>query len=358
MRSAIHYLDWVRRFHGRLPFDLAGSGMPQLSATRLAELLDIPEPSPDDVEAPARFRSAIAERYEIPPDEVALTLGASGGIFATYAALLAPGDEVLVEAPTYEPLKAVAEGLGARVERFERPEERGFALDPDAVLRRIRPATRLVALTNPHNPSAMMASDDCLKALARALLERGVQLVVDEVYRELVLPRTTARTLGSNVIVQSSLTKAFGLGWARAGFLLADPKIAERAAVAVSHAVGMLPPSLSSYGAATLTHADRLHRVLATDHEGKREIVEAFAREHRDTLAFTAPPKGSIFGFFRDRRGSDLRAAIEAGAEREGVLVGPGSFFDYPSGFRVGLVAPRAELREGLERLARILDLR
>ena len=69
------------------------------------------------------------------------------------AATIEPGDEVLVEHPTYELLVSVLQYLGARVRYFERRMEDGFCLDPAEVERQITPRTRLIVITNLHNPS-------------------------------------------------------------------------------------------------------------------------------------------------------------------------------------------------------------
>lgn len=354
MVTPIRYLAWMREHHPRAEFDLGRSGAPDYPA---AKLLDGASIRLDDFGAPGRFRDAIASRYELAADEVLPTNGASGGIWAAYAALLAPGDEVLVEEPTYEPIFAVAEGMGARVRRFQRPADRDFALDPDAVLTAIGPHTRVVALTNPHNPSGAFAPDEVLAELARELERRGIHLVVGEVYRELVAPRTTLRRAAPHAVVASSLTKAFGLGWARAGWISAPSPILERAQHALVHALGMMPPSQAAVGAIALPKVDGIARELFGDLEAKRELVEAFARKHASTLAWSNPPRGSIFGFFRDLRGGDLQPVIEKGLRDEGLLVIPGSFFGYQAGFRLGFVTDASRLVEGLRRLERVLSL-
>lgn len=354
MVSPIRYLAWMRTFHPRAELDLGRSGAPDYPATKL---LDGASAKLDDFAAPTRFREAVADRYGSSVEEVLPTNGASGAIWAAYAAVLGIGDEILVEEPTYEPIFAVAEGLGARVRRFRRPAHRGFELVPDEVLAEVGPGTRAVALTNPHNPSALLANDEALVELARELDRRGVHLIVGEVYRELVAPRTTIRRLAPNVIVASSLTKAFGLGWARAGWLSAPSPILERAHDAVVHALGMMPPSQAAVGALALSRIDAIAAELSREQEGKREIVEAFARKHEARLSWSNPPPGSIFGFFRDERGQDLRPAIEAGLANEGLLVVPGSFFGHEAGFRLGFVEERERLAEGLRRLERVLSL-
>lgn len=354
MVSAIRYLAWMHTFHPRAELDLGRSGAPDYPA---AKLLEGASAELDDFEAPARFRQAVADRYELPASEILPTNGASGAIWAAYAAVLGVGDEILVEEPTYEPIFAVAEGLGARVRRFRRPAHRGFELLVEEVLAELGPGTRAVALTNPHNPTALLAKNEILIELARELDRRGVHLVVGEVYRELVAPRTTIRKLAPNVIVASSLTKAFGLGWARAGWLSAPPSILERANDALVHALGMMSPSQAAVGAIALSRIDAIAAELSREQEGKRELVEAFARKHQATLIWSNPPPGSIFGFFRDQRGQDLRTVIEAGLENEGLLVVPGSFFGHEAGFRLGFVEKRQRLSEGLRRLERVLSL-
>src|SRR3546814_7008928 len=77
--------------------------------------------------------------------------------FLALATLITPGDEVLIEHPVYEPLLAAAGFLGARVKRFVRSPDEGFRLDPDAVAQALTPATRLVIITNLHNPSGAYA---------------------------------------------------------------------------------------------------------------------------------------------------------------------------------------------------------
>jgi len=354
MVSPIRYLAWMHTFHPRAELDLGRSGAPDLPAARLLEGASV---ALDDFGAPDRFRAAIGHRYDLAAEEVLPTNGASGGIWAAYAAALAPGDEILVEAPGYEPLYAVAEGMGAQVRRFRRPAERNFALDPGEVLAAVGPRTRVVALTNPHNPSGAFAGDDLVADLARELDRRGIHLFIGEVYRELVAPRTTARRLGPNVVVASSLTKSFGLGWARAGWLAGPRPLVERARQALIHALGMMAPAQASMGTIGLSRIDAIAAELSRAQEGKRAIVEDFARKHQASLAWSDPPQDSIFGFFRDRRGRDLRPLIEAGLENERVLVVPGSFFDHEAGFRLGFVTEREKLVEGLRRLERVLSL-
>ena len=90
------------------------------------------------------------------PEQVVTAPGTSGANFLAFAALVEPGDEVLVERPTYEPLLAALGFLGARVRRFERRFENGYRLDLDEIRSQLTDGVRLVVLANPHNPSGVL----------------------------------------------------------------------------------------------------------------------------------------------------------------------------------------------------------
>jgi aspartate/methionine/tyrosine aminotransferase len=357
MRAPIGYLDWAIRFYGRVAWDLATSGILTLPSEELFALAPDAVPRPDDHEQIARFRALVAQRYGVPEDDVHPALGASGGIFLAYAALLEPGDDVLVEHPTYEPIPAVAAGLGARVRTFERPVTSSFALDVDAVLAAVRPETRMVALTNPHNPGGVYLDDAIVAPLARELEARGVVLVIDEVYREFTAPSTTAYRLAPNICISASLTKCFGLGWARAGWAVLPPRLADQARAVLRHTVGVPPPWQAGLGAFALTHVEHLSARTARLQDGKLAHVAAFAERHRDRLSWVSPPAHMPFSFFSSRLERDLLPKIEAGIAKEGVIVAPGTFFGCPAGMRLAITAPVDRVIEGLARLVRALGL-
>jgi aspartate/methionine/tyrosine aminotransferase len=254
----------------------------------------------------------------------------------------------------------IAEGLGAKVTRFTRSPDDGFALDPDRVGRAITERTRVVVVTNVHNPTGARATDDVLGAVARVAARRGVTLLVDEVYAPLdamcgpggVWPGS-ARKLGANVVVTSSLTKAYGLGSHRIGWVLGPPDVVTRAEDAQTSNLGHLPASWAAIGAAAFDHlpalAERARDLLA----GKRARVEAWVKT-QPHLTWSAPDAG-LYGLATDARGGDLRAKIERGAAEHDVLAVPGVFFEMPSAVRIAWSIDGARLDEGLARLARAL---
>lgn len=362
MIPRVAYLDWAIERIGSSPFDLASSGIPNLP---LHELHGGAEPPPgiDDPGSWEALQADIARHNAVPADEALATLGTAQAVALAYAALAAPGDAILVESPTYEPLVALTAAAGARVTRFERSAERGFAIDPEAVEAKLTPDTRLVVVSSLHNPTGIRTSDATLRDLAARLLARGVHLLVDEVYAPFdafvddrgVFPGS-ARRLGPNVLAASSLTKCYGLGFQRFGWLLGPADVVARAAGVLRATCTMLPLAHAAYFRRALGSviplAERARRLLG----GKRARVEAWLRAEHPELRWSAPTSG-LFGFAEllDRPGLDLRASIELGAHEHGVLVVPGVFFEMPSGFRLSWSIDEARLDEALGRLSRVL---
>jgi aspartate/methionine/tyrosine aminotransferase len=361
MLPAIEYLAWAQQHYPTIRFDLATSGLSQLSASELAELEGPAAPAAvprlDDYSAWKRYREAVASRFGVTADEVAPALGASGGIFLAYASLFDQGDEVLIEQPTYEPMLRVAEGLGLQVRRLPRHRAGGYAVDVAEVERALTPRTRAVVLTDLHNPSGVAADHEALSTIAAMLAPRGGYLVVDEVYAEIVAAGRTARRLAPNVVTFGSLTKCYGVSWPRAGYMLCSPEIRARAERVTLHIAGMLPTPTAVVGLHAFERIGGLEARRERLQAGKRAKVDAFLEGHRGVLSWEPPHPGSLFGLVHDARGRDLRPLLEAGAREHGVLAAPGSFFDAPSAFRLGWSLPAELLDEALARLALALEL-
>jgi aspartate/methionine/tyrosine aminotransferase len=349
--APIAYLDFAHRWFTFVRYDLATSGI----ATASPDLLGPIDPS--DLGARQRFVQALSQRYGVKETEIVPALGTSGALHVAYATLLQPGDHVLVESPNYEPIWRLAEALGARIDRFERAFAHAYDIDPDAVLAALDPKTRVVTITNPHNPSGAIVSDARLSELANRLAERGVSLLIDEAYLELAKPRTTARHLGGNVYTCSSATKCWGVSWARAGWLFV-PEAMQSAALRVERYVnGMAPPASWAYGERAVAAAEKLLARASELQAGKRALVDAFLAEHAADLTWVPPPATSVFGFVRDVRGRDLEKPIERMITDHAVVVAPGGFFGENAAFRLGWTTNRENLVAGLPLLARALEL-
>jgi len=271
------------------------------------------------------------------------------------AATVEPGDEVLIEEPTYELLLSTARYLGAAVRRFSRRFEHDFRVDPREVERRMTPRTRLVVLTNMHNPSGALIDTETLRVVGEIARSYGAWVLVDEVYLEALFdqPVRSAFHLGNNFLVTSSLTKAYGLSGLRCGWILAEPSLAERIW------------RLNDLFAATPAHPAELLSVIALDHIHRiaaraKGLVDS-NRSELDKLLDSRPdlecfrPQFGTIVFPRLRRGSVDEFCQWLGSQYDTSVV-PGRFFEMPEHFRIGLGGDVAMTAEGIRRLGRALD--
>ena len=297
--------------------------------------------------------AAIAAHHGVAPGMVVLADGTSMANMLALAALVGPGDEVLVEAPTYEPILAALRFLRAEVRRVARRADQDFRLAPEDVAAAITPRTRLVVLANLHNPSGALTSDADLRAIGGLLEATGARALVDEVYLDAVAGARTAATLGPRFVATGSLTKVYGLSGLRCGWVLAEPALAERIwrlndlfAVNRAHQAERLACIAFDHLAAILGDTrERLARNRARFH--------AFASARPDLD--TTPVMHGMTLFPRWTGGDTLRLDAMLRAEYDTAVV-PGHWFERPDHFRIGLAPDPASFDAALDRLGTALD--
>jgi len=300
------------------------------------------------------LREAIAGRYGVLVDQVVAADGTSMANFLAMAALISPGDEILVEQPTYELLLGAASFLGARIKRFERKAEDAFRLDARKVRDVISDRTRLIVITNLHNPSSALASEDELQSIGDLAASVGARVLVDEVYLDsAVPPRQSAAHLGTVFVCTNSLTKVYGLSGLRCGWILAEPDLAERMwrlndlfGVNQAHAAERL-------ACIALEQIDAVIRDTRSMLEGNRERWNGFVRSRDDVECM--PANHGITAFPRWAGGDTERLDERLRGQYDTAVV-PGRWFEMPDHFRVGFGLDADDFEAGLRRLGLALD--
>jgi aspartate/methionine/tyrosine aminotransferase len=349
------YLEWAK-LCSSARFNLATSGMASLPLAELDVRIEQLEINGPDIYGYAPLLKSIATRYRVPQESV---VSAEGTSFANYLALAAatePGDEVLVEQPAYDPLLRTADYLGLEVRRFQRPAENQFAIDLEDLERNLTARTRVIVITNFHNPSGAFCGDDEMREVASLARKVGAYVLVDEVYREMLFesrPRTAFHIDPERFLITCSLTKAYGLSGLRCGWVLASPALAQR----MWH--------INDLHGATFTHPGELLSVIAfakltqitarakTLLETNRELLRDFLRSRKD-LDYCWPEHGTIV-FPRLRRGNS-EAFCRMLRDQFETSVVPGSFFECPDRLRIGVGTATEEVRAGLEQLGKALE--
>jgi aspartate/methionine/tyrosine aminotransferase len=342
------YMHWAKT-SSRAPYNLATSGV---GAFPLRELPFDParlEIHGDNSYGFRPLQEAIAARHGVDPECVVEASGTSFANYLAMAALLDRGDEVLIEHPVYGPVLDAALYLGARVNRFARRAECGWAVDPETVRRALTPATRLIVITNLHNPSSALTPDAVLREIGRLAESVGAHVLVDEVYLDAVYENTprTSFHLGPQFVVTSSLTKVYGVSGLRCGWILAPPPVAERMR------------RLNDVIAPTPVHPGEILSVAAFEHlpllrERARRVVEADRAALAAWLAARgeAAPRWGTTHFLRVGDGD--RVAERLRSEYETSVV-PGRFFEMPEYVRIGMGVDSSMFAEGLRRLGAAL---
>ncbi len=349
------YMAWAKAAEKKSGLHLCFSGMPHLAATDLMLDEKPPRLKPSEPYGVGALKDAIARRYGASRGEVFLSTGTSSANYLAMAVLLDRGDEVVVEEPAYEALVHLPRLFGARVRRWKRKFETGWGLDFDSLEKLLRPRTRLVVLTNPHNPSGTALSPVDLRRLAALAREKGFLALVDEVYIDMAAgPRGGSAFSGKGgVIATNSLTKSFGLGGIRLGWALAPARIVKaldefQDLVSVINPEPSMDIALRAFG-----RIGKLASSARASLDGKLEIVEDFMRSGR-SLEWVRPD--ASFCFPRLEKGLDCRGLVRMLEERFGTFVVPGSMFDgLERHFRLGFGIPEKELRRGLANISSAL---
>jgi aspartate/methionine/tyrosine aminotransferase len=272
-----------------------------------------------------------------------------------FAAFVEPGDDVVMEAPGYEPLVRLAEYFGARVVPVWRREENDWRLDPAEVRGAITPRTTLIVISNLHNPTGAFDTDATLLEIARAASSAGAHVLADEVYLDFLYPRgvRTAARLAPNVVATGSMTKVFGFDALRFGWIIADPAITQR----IRRLNDLFSVSTSHPAARIAFHAlGRAGELIARANarlEENLERVDAFVTAE-PRLSWVRPVAGTI-GLVRVN-GLDAGELSERLLREDRVATVPGRFFGSANYIRMGWSLEREDLDAALETIRRHLS--
>jgi len=354
MRFHAPYLEWAKK-RPAAAFDLAGSNVLSCSIDDLEGAREALALSGSNDNGYEPLVDAIGRRYGVRAEQVATANGAAGANFQACAAVLEPGDDVLVERPGYDPLLGAARLLGANINRFERRFDEGYALNPDGVARALTPRTRLIIMSSPHNPTGALADRASLEAIGHLARKAGAHVLVDEVYLDAAdAAIEPAALLGDPFIATSSLTKSYGLSSLRCGWSLSSPAVAERIRRARDVIDGSGSIAAERLGTLAFAQLGRLEARTAALLAVNRPLVHEFLRARPELEVVL--PRNSTVVFPRIRGVDDTSAFAEHLLADRGTAIVPGRFFEAPAHFRLGFGGPTDVVRAGLEHLGAALD--
>ena len=364
------YMKWAKTESFLSPYCLAQSGMPAPDQAFLGDpwLPELGHLGPEGIEA------RLAELFDVDPARVLMVPGASAAMLVAGLRWFRPGTRVCAETPSYEPFRALPDHLGATTVALERSFESAWQPDPAQAARALAEGRQLerrgagpghIFLSNLSNPTGVLVPPETIALLAAVAADTagpadesncagGGLLICNEIYMEYVPPerRVHAFELAPNAVSIGSLTKAYGLGALRIGWMiLGSGLIDER-----PHLEDMANLAYVNPASMTIEAGLRALSALPTLTQPLRR-VEAEARPHWRRWLASSPlvdavlPEFGIIAFPRVKDATDTRALVRYLQAEHGVDVTPGEFFNAPGHLRIGCGVPEATLVEGLARL-------
>jgi len=351
---------WQSTWENRVRFNLSESGVHPFSVQELLGLAGAPTLKLLDVRlgygqsnGSDLLRDRIAALYPgASPEHVLVTNGSSEANFVACWRLVAPGDKVAVMLPNYMQTHGLAQNFGAQVRGFRLHQDQGWEPVPEEVRTAIAPGTKLVVVTNPHNPTGHILSDESRTLIVERAKEVGAWLLADEVYTGAELNgQTTPSFWGSydKLVIVNGLSKAYALPGLRIGWIVSTPEFSADAWS--RHDYTTIGPTGVSDHLATVALEPRVRdQILARTRRilnANYPVLDAWLKTFGDTFSWIAPQAGAIcFAKYRQIvAGPDLVEKLRA---EHGVLLVPGEHFGMPQYIRFGFGNELAELQQAL----------
>jgi len=310
------------------------------------------------IEGSDRLRTAIAALYDSQAiTNVLITHGAIGANSLVYQALVAVGDRVVSIVPNYQQHYSIPESLGADVKLLHLRGENGYLPDLEELRRLVSPSTKLIAFSNPNNPTGSLMDRAFLDQIVSIAASVGAYILSDEVYRGTTQDGDTLNASVADLypkgISTGSMSKAFSLAGFRLGWICGPPDVLRAAEIHRDYntiSVGILDDVFSSIA---LENRDK---ILARSRSLVRRNLTTLDRwlQSEDSLSYVKPRAGTTallkYSFDIPSREFCVRLL-----EETGVLFTPGSAFDVEGCVRIGYANNHAILEEGLHRTSGFL---
>lgn len=314
----------------------------------------------DHVGNPALREIIAAENSILKSSDVLVTAGASAALFIVATSLLKKGDHMIVARPNYATNIETPKAIGCEITYLDLSFENGYRINLNELESLIKPETKFISLTYPHNPTGVMIDEKELIRLVEIVEEKGCFLLFDETYREMTFGKMlpVAASLSSRVISVSSLSKTYGIPGIRLGWLTSRDDELMHLFLCAKEQIGICGSIIDeTIGYEALAQKDKW---LAANN---KHILKTFniVKEwiKNEELIEWIEPQGGCVCFPRIKPGVeiDIDRFYKILNNKYGSYVGPGHWFEQPSHqFRIGYAWPLInELKGGIDCISKAL---
>ena len=301
------------------------------------------------------LREELARMQGVEPESVLVMTGAAEALLVLFHLAAGPGANVVLPNPAFPANSAVAESLGLEVRYYTLRAKDEFRIDLDEVRKLVDPATKLLLVNSPHNPTGAVLSEADMEALHDFCAERKVQFVSDEVYHPIYhgpAVRSAARLPHATVL--GDFSKALCLSGLRIGWMIErDPGRRRHCLNARSYFTVSGTVLGERLAALAVRHRDAIYSRTRRATEANLPLLDRLFAEYSDLLRWVRPA-GGMTAFPWLTSGFDTREFCRSMA-RTGVLMAPGDCFGMPAHFRLGFAASEERFAQGIERVAEFL---
>ena len=322
------------------------------------------------------LRSAIARMYQktyglkFSAEQVVVSNGAKHSLSTALAAVVGPGDEVIIPTPYWVSYSDLVQMTGASYVLVPTTFEDGFKMSPAQLRAAFTPRTRLVMLNSPGNPTGTVYAKAELEALADVILETNAAVLSDEIYERLVFGDARATCfatlrpgLPERTLTISGVSKSYAMtGW-RMGWTIGPAAVIKAMGNVQSQQTGC-PSSISQYAALAALEGDQTCvETMRREFEARRDLV---CKRLAAMPGVRCPvPGGAFYAFFNvaahfgrtlgGKKVSDSASFCQAALESAHVNLVPGSAFGAEGYVRLSFAASREQINGGLDQLERFL---
>ncbi|MCW3072628.1 MAG: pyridoxal phosphate-dependent aminotransferase [Bacteroidetes bacterium] len=308
------------------------------------------------------LRALIASEFSnISEEQVLLTAGAASALFIVATSLLEKEDHLIVVRPNYASNMETPRAIGCEISYCELLFENKFEIDVEEIRAQIKPNTKLISITHPHNPTGAVVSKDTLLQLAELAEKHNCFLLADETYRELnrqeIYP--AGASLHNRIITVCSLSKAYGMPGIRIGWLITQNADLFEKFLAAKEQIFVCNPVIDEEIAFQHLSKKEEYFSMAGKHitENYNSLLNWMSRESRMEMI---EPAGGVVCFPRIKNGGsiDMKKFYELLNTKFQTFVGPGHWFEMPAHYmRIGFGWPsNKELEQGLQNISLCLD--
>ena len=359
--------EWLNKWEKKATYDISQSSIDALTleeligldGTTVADFFERLSQKPLDygwIEGSDKFKSLVASLYtDVDADNILQTNGATGANLLALYALIEPGDHVISMLPTYQQLYDIPLSLGANVEFVKLKEEDDWQLDLAELQSKLTPDTKMICLNSANNPTGTLFDTSTLQAIIKMAREVDAYILIDEVYTPLTEDGdfSSIADLYKKGIATNSLSKTYSIPGVRIGWTASSKEIADIFRKYRDYTMicgGTLSNELAVHA---LKNKDKIINRNRNILKDNLTILNQWV-ESEPRVSFVSPHYVSTSFLKLDIPQKDEAFCIDL-LEETGVLLVPGTAFDFPGYARLGYCCKQETLTKALALLSDFL---